>query len=120
MLPQPNTCVHKTVENCEIRVDVYHPSPGSGPTPTIVHIHGGALIHGSRDYIHPEQLELYLSAGNAVVSIDYRLAPETKLPLIVEDLQDAFRWVRGRGAVSFTSIRTASLSSVIRQEGISR
>jgi Tol biopolymer transport system component len=29
-----------------------------------------------------------------VVSIDYRLAPETKLPEIVEDVQDAFRWIR--------------------------
>ena len=33
-----------------------------------------------------------------VVSIDYRLAPEVKLPAIVEDVQDACRWVRERGA----------------------
>jgi acetyl esterase/lipase len=29
-----------------------------------------------------------------VVSIDYRLAPETKLPEIIEDVEDAFRWMR--------------------------
>jgi len=51
------------------------------------------LINGSRKGIHPRQLDLYVSAGYGLVSIDYRLAPETKLPEIIEDLQDAFRWV---------------------------
>jgi acetyl esterase/lipase len=35
-----------------------------------------------------------LDAGYALVSIDYRLAPETKLPAILEDVEDALRWVR--------------------------
>jgi acetyl esterase/lipase len=35
--------------------------------------------------------------GYAVISIDYRLAPETKLPGIIEDLRDAFAWVRSEG-----------------------
>jgi hypothetical protein len=34
------------------------------------------------------------AAGFAVVSIDYRLAPETKLAAILEDVQDACKWVR--------------------------
>jgi acetyl esterase/lipase len=36
-----------------------------------------------------------------VVSIDYRLAPETLLPAIIEDLRDAFRWVRVEGPILF-------------------
>ena len=32
-----------------------------------------------------------------MASIDYRLAPETLLPAIIEDLRDAFRWVREEG-----------------------
>ncbi len=36
-------------------------------------------------------------AGYVVVSIDYRLAPETKLPGILEDVRDAFVWVRKEG-----------------------
>lgn len=32
------------------------------------------------------------------MSIDYRLAPETKLPAIIEDVQDAVKWVRKNGA----------------------
>jgi acetyl esterase/lipase len=34
-----------------------------------------------------------------VFSIDYRLAPETKLPAIIEDVRDAFRWVRSQSGM---------------------
>jgi acetyl esterase/lipase len=40
------------------------------------------------------QLDRYLAAGYTVVAIDYRLAPETKLPGILEDVQDAYGWLR--------------------------
>jgi acetyl esterase/lipase len=35
------------------------------------------------------------------VAIDYRLAPETKLPEILRDVEDAHRWIRARGATLF-------------------
>src|SRR5258708_16420235 len=38
-----------------------------------------------------------VNAGYVVVSIDYRLAPETKLPAILEDVEDACKWVRDKG-----------------------
>ena len=82
----PTTHIYKAVGDCQIKADIYRPSPGSKPTATIVYIHGGALIIGSRKDINPMQLELYLRAGYAVVSIDYRLAPESKLPEIIEDV----------------------------------
>jgi len=40
---------------------------------------------------------MLLNDGYAVVSIDYRLAPETPLPKIIEDVEDAFRWLRQEG-----------------------
>ena len=39
--------------------------------------------------------------GFVIVSIDYRLAPETKLPGIIEDVQDAWRWLRQEGPKQF-------------------
>lgn len=57
-------------------------------------IHGRALITGSRAE-PPEWLDP--NRQYVVVSIDYRLAPETKLAVIVEDLEDAYLWVRERG-----------------------
>ena len=44
---------------------------------------------------------MYINAGYALVSIDYRLAPETKLKHIIEDIQDAYRWVREEGSKLF-------------------
>ncbi len=56
---------------------------------------------GHRGGIRAEQLDRYLDAGFAVVSIDYRLAPETKLPAILDDVSDAYRWVRAEGPKLF-------------------
>ena len=98
------TYVYKQVGNCEIKADVYRLS-GDDIRPALVWIHGGALIVGDRALIEvdvlKEHLQRYLEAGFVVISIDYRLAPETKLPQIIEDLQDAFRWVREMGPGSF-------------------
>ena len=91
------TYSYKTVPGCEICADVYRAAEGPDPTPAIVWIHGGCLMYGSRQGIHPQQLARYVGAGFTVVAIDYRLAPETLLPSIMEDLQDAFRWVRAEG-----------------------
>jgi acetyl esterase/lipase len=94
------THVYKKVGDCEIKADVYR-AQRDGIQPVIMWIHGGALISGDRNSLRREQLERYLSAGFAVVSIDYRLAPETKLKAIIEDLQDAYQWIRSQGPVLF-------------------
>jgi acetyl esterase/lipase len=44
-----------------------------------------------------DQRDRFLRAGYVVVAIDYRLAPETRLPEILEDIEDAHRWVRDQG-----------------------
>ena len=90
------TFVYKTVGDHKIRADVYR-RPGEEIRPGIIWIHGGALIMGSRKSIAKEQLTLYLNAGYTVIAIDYRLAPETKLPQIIEDLEDACSWVVSKG-----------------------
>lgn len=94
------TVIYKQVGDLAIRADISLPT-GEGPHPVIVFIHGGALIMGSRRWIDPIQRASYLSDGFAVVSIDYRLAPETKLAAIVSDLDDAVAWVRGVGGRQF-------------------
>ena len=94
---RPATDTYKTVDGLAIRADVYRPD-SRDPCPVIVFVHGGALIMGNRGWVNPEQIEWFLDDGFAVVSIDYRLAPETKLPAIATDLDDAVAWVRGPGA----------------------
>src|SRR5262249_21651084 len=76
------TLVHKTVGKDELKADVYR-APGDGARPVVVWIHGGALIAGDREAENPPGIrEALCRAGYVVVSIDYRLAPETKLPAI--------------------------------------
>src|SRR5262249_13775470 len=65
--------------------------------PVVVWIHGGALINGSRTSVPRQLLDLCRAEGFALVSLDYRLAPEVKLPAIIEDIQDAFRWLHEQG-----------------------
>jgi acetyl esterase/lipase len=87
------TYVYKTAKGLDIKADVYRPAIDQ-VTPAIMWIHGGALIFGERSWIMAYQLDRYLAAGYTVVAIDYRLAPETKLPGILEDIQDAYGWLR--------------------------
>jgi acetyl esterase/lipase len=94
------TVVYKTVGPTKIEADVYRRN-GTETRPVIVWIHGGALIVGNRHGV-PKNIEQLARERNYVlISLDYRLAPEVKLPAIIEDVQDAFRWIRKVGPEQF-------------------
>ena len=70
--------------------------------PCVMWIHGGGLIFGSRTISpRPFLARMLVDRGFVVVSIDHRLAPETKLPSIVEDAEDAWRWIHESGPELF-------------------
>ncbi len=94
------TFTYKTVGRCEIKADVYGVAEEAA-RPVVIWIHGGALIMGHRGQVDQALLAKLLKAGYAVVSIDYRLAPETKLPAILTDVEDACTWVRDEGPKRF-------------------
>ncbi len=101
--PKPltkTTYVYKKVGDVEVQADVYRPE-GTTPRPVVVWIHGGALIVGSRSQVPKNILELCTKEELIFVSIDYRLAPEVKLPEIATDLKDAFRWLHEQGPKLF-------------------
>ncbi|MCG7345683.1 alpha/beta hydrolase [Sporosarcina sp. ACRSL] len=93
------TVIYKQRENYELKADFYPASDKSRPI--IVYIHGGGLVWGSREDMKPEQIDFYQRAGFNIFSIDYRLAPETKLPAIKEDIEDALYWVENEGTQQF-------------------
>jgi len=93
---EPKAYTYKTVGDLPIKADVYR-LPGDEVRPTLVWIHGGALIMGQRGGPSLAQRKRYLDAGYVIVSIDYRLAPETKLQGIIEDVRDSIKWVRTKG-----------------------
>lgn len=93
---QKTAHVYKTVDDVKIHVDL-HRAKDDAIRPCVVWIHGGALIVGSRESVPANLLEFCRTEGYALVSVDYRLAPEVKLPEIARDLDDALAWIRGQG-----------------------
>jgi acetyl esterase/lipase len=90
----------KTVGDTKLQADVYRP-PDDRVRPVVVWLHGGALIVGGRESIPRQIAQLCRDEGYVLVSFDYRLAPEVKLPAIVEDVEDAFRWLHEQGPALF-------------------
>jgi acetyl esterase/lipase len=97
VMPGRTTVVYKRAGECAIELDLYRPAAES-PVPVVVWIHGGALIMGSRAGVPGHVLDLCRDRGFALLSIDYRLAPQVQLPAIVADVQAAFRWIVSDGA----------------------
>lgn len=94
------TFTYKRVGDLKIRADV-HRANDSKLRPVVVWIHGGALINGHRGAVSGRVRRRMLEAGYVLVSIDYRLAPETRLPEIISDVEDAFGWLRRDGGRLF-------------------
>ncbi len=94
------TLTYKVVGETRIEADVYR-AADDVMRPVILWIHGGALIFGSRSGAPPQMKALAEANGYVFVSIDYRLAPEAKLPEIVADLEDAIAWIRNDGPELF-------------------
>jgi acetyl esterase len=81
----------------EIPVRIYTPV-GHGPFPVLVWFHGGGWVVGDLETADPTARHLTVGAGCVVVSVDYRLAPETKFPGAADDCYAATAWVAQNGA----------------------
>ena len=79
------------VKGGAITVRVYSPG-GPGPHPALVYYHGGGWVVGDL-YTHDGFCRSLTNAARcAVLSVDYRLAPEFKYPVAVEDSYAALAW----------------------------
>ena len=63
-----------------------------GPFPTVVFFHGGGFVLGSIGTHDWLCRHLTRESGCAVLSVDYRLAPEHPFPAAVEDAYAAVEW----------------------------
>ena len=75
----------------QVPVRIYRPD-GSGPFPILVWFHGGGWVVGDLEIADATARHLAVSASCVVVSVDYRLAPETKFPGPAEDCYSATQW----------------------------
>lgn len=80
-----------------LRLRVYTPH-GSGPFPLLVFFHGSGWVVCDLDTHDPLCRNLCAGAGCAVVSVDYRLAPEHPFPAAPDDCLAATRWAAEHAA----------------------
>lgn len=89
--------VYKSVKGHPIKANIFLPA-SEGKYPVLIYFHGGGFIFGNRDQGLENPLkEKLLANGYAVVSADYRLAPETKLDEILKDVSDVIKWIKLNG-----------------------
>ena len=69
----------------------YHPRPGAR-VPLLVWCHGGGWVLGGLDQEEATCRRLALQGDMAVLSVDYRLAPEHRFPCAFYDTVAAWRW----------------------------
>ncbi len=81
-----------------VRVVSYRPPGGALITPAILHIHGGGFVVGSPAMADAANQRLAVEFGCRVLSVDYRLAPETPFPGAIEDCYAALRWLHDSAA----------------------
>ncbi|PSL41665.1 acetyl esterase/lipase [Planomicrobium soli] len=78
--------------NPEVRVRIYEPVSKHEKMPGLLWIHGGGYIIGIPEMDDALCQRFALEAECIVVSVDYRLAPETPFPGPVEDCYAALKW----------------------------
>jgi acetyl esterase len=76
-----------------IRARVYVPAQAKAqPVPVLVYLHGGGWVAGSLETHDPFCRLLASLAGISIVSVAYRLAPESPYPTGVDDAAVAVHW----------------------------
>lgn len=75
-----------------IAARIYRPDGAAAPLPAILYCHGGSWMFGDLDSHDLPCARLAAITGAAVVSVDYRLAPEHKHPAALDDAWDALHW----------------------------
>lgn len=76
---------------------VYRANGVAGALPCILHIHGGGYVAGKAGELEDIHRALAAELRCAIVSVDYRLAPETVFPGNVEDCYAGLDWVMREG-----------------------
>ena len=73
-------------------LDVYYPQGTVGSLPTIVSIHGGGYVYGSKEIYRRYGMDM-AKRGFAFVNFNYRLAPRWKFPTPLADTNAVMEWI---------------------------
>jgi acetyl esterase/lipase len=81
----------------EVRLWIVDPAPSEMRKPVLLHIHGGGFMMTDPNWL-PRIQGIATDCHCVVVSVDYRLAPETRYPGALEDNYAALKWVHAHAA----------------------
>ncbi len=84
-----------------IPMRLYRPQPAldrGAPGPALLYFHGGGWVIGDLDTHDTLCREIATRAGQVVIAVDYRLAPEHRFPAAYDDALAALRWVHAQAA----------------------
>lgn len=95
-LPRVEDIAIPARDGARLHARLYAPSTAQ-PLPVLLYLHGGGFTIGSVATHDALCRELAFQAGCAVVSLDYRLAPEHKFPTAINDAWDALQWLHQQG-----------------------
>jgi acetyl esterase/lipase len=79
-----------------VRVLVYSPTHAHTGRPAMIYMHGGGHVSGFAESCDARCTLLAKELGCVVVSVDYRLAPETIFPGSLEDCYAVLQWLQVR------------------------
>ena len=98
--PRARTIVIQGRDGNEIPLRVIAPAQPRG---VYLHIHGGGWVLGSADLQDPMLEHIADHTGLAVVSVEYRLAPENPYPAGPDDCESAAAWLAANAQAEFGS-----------------
>ena len=73
---------------------IYRPPHASGSIPTLIYLHGGGWVMGSITTHDPFCRLLCEASGVAILSVEYRLAPEQPFPAGLQDAFESVAWAQ--------------------------
>ena len=79
----------------DVPVRVYRPGEAGSPLPALLWIHGGGYVLGDVEGDDLNVKQMTRAVGCVIVSVEYRLAPETPFPGPLEDCYAALKWLHG-------------------------
>ncbi|KAJ7188114.1 Alpha/Beta hydrolase protein [Mycena filopes] len=113
--PKPLELVYSKVDGLELVLDVFLPETATetSKVPVLVWWHGGGLLQGTRKAVSPHHLRAPTKHNICLVSPDYRLAPQTRIPGILADCKAAMDFIRSPEFAAATGNRVDSSKMVV-------
>ncbi|MEW4468235.1 alpha/beta hydrolase [Parasphingorhabdus sp. JC815] len=81
------------IDGRELAGRLYHPEP-SKLLPVVLFFHGGGWVHGTLETHNRLAAHIAVKAHCALISVDYRLAPENPFPAAWDDALLSLRWLK--------------------------